>query len=63
MNQWSRAMRQCRPLRGSGAPAAGSLRAEARWFHRGPETKPEMGSGLQQTQRRRGALEGPGRLE
>ena len=63
MNQWRRAMRRRRTLLGSDALTAGSPTPEARRFHRGPETKPEMGSGLKQTQRRRGALEGPGRLE
>ena len=63
MNQWRRAMTHCRPLRGSDALTAGSLTPEARRFHRGLETKPEMGSGLKQTQRRREVPYGAGRLK
>ena len=63
MNQLRRAMRQCRPLRGSDALTAGSLTPEARRCHRGLETKPEMGSGLKRTQRRRDVPYGVGRLE
>ncbi len=56
-------MRQCKPFRGPEALTAGSLTPEACRFHRRPETRPKMGSGLKQTQRRREALGGPGRLQ
>lgn len=63
MSQWRRAMRQCKPSRASDALMAGPLTPEACSFHRRPETKPKMGSGLKQTQRRHEALYRPGRLE
>jgi hypothetical protein len=49
--------------RGSDALAIRPLTPEACRFLRRLETKPKMSSGLKQTQRRREALNGPGRLE